>query len=285
MPTIGLSKPNAVTPVSDPVHGRIELTIFDRDLVDHRYFQRLHFILQNSVNYVSFPSNKNTRFPHSLGVAHLCGRMFASALNNSDSRTLKSFLDTAADFLIRLQGVLSNPKPVGLVGAETTENDFHSYLTAHKATISGRANFLHIPLSLSRDNGSTILGWQEFGTGEIKLPAEFIVDSFWQAVRLYGLVHDLGHLPMSHAFETAVKKLPHTLKALGGNEDLNKASRKQFMERRDHLTGLNNDTDSYFSGFGKLLDVGPSFVKSVSQGKELHETRGISLYNIWGCPR
>lgn len=281
--TVGLSQPNALTPISDPIHGSIDLTIFDRDLVDHRLFQRLHFVLQNSVNYVAFPSNKNTRFPHSLGVAHLCSRMFANAMCNSDSRTLERFLHSAADFMVCLDETLSEPSPSGLVSTDTGEDGLHRYARAHLATISGRSEFLHVPMPYAgterRIDQSDL-----FGTGSKKLSAAFIIDTLWQSVRLYGLVHDLGHLPMSHAFETAMAKLPQTLRALGGEEGLQDQARELHIRRRDDVTGFTDSADgadSYFEGFAGLLKVEPEAIKAVSQGKQLHETRGISLYNIF----
>lgn len=280
MPTMGLSKPNALTPISDPVHGRIDLTIFDRDFVDHRYFQRLHFILQNSVNYVSFPGNKNSRFPHSLGVSHFSSKMFVNALNNSDTISLRDFLDVAADFLVRLEETLQDPSSSGLVDSDSDAPSFERYNNAYRTTIEGRSGFLHVPLAEAK-NGATVSRSHEYGTGETRLSAGFIVDTLWQAIRLYGLVHDVGHLPMSHAFETAVKNLPQTIRSLGADADLVKTAKKLSIARRDDFTGLTSDTQKYFADFAKLLDVDAEAIQAVSRGKELHETRGISLYNIF----
>lgn len=280
MPTMGLSKPNAITPISDPVHGRIDLTIFDRDLVDHRYFQRLHFILQNSVNYVSFPGNKNSRFPHSLGVAHFSSKMFVNGLNNSDTASLRAFLDIAADFLVRLDKTLPNSSRTGLVGDDSETSNFERYNNAYQTTIEGRSGFMHVPLAAAI-NSTSVSRAQKCGTGKIKLPAGFVVDTLWQAIRLYGLVHDIGHLPMSHAFETAVEYLPQTIRLLGADANLVKTTKMLSIVRRKHFTGLTNNTEKYFSDFANLLDVDIKEIRTVSRDKQLHETRGISLYNIF----
>lgn len=278
MPTLGLSQPNAVTPISDVVHGCFELTVFDRDLVDHRYFQRLHFILQNSVNYVSFPANKNSRFPHSLGVAHFSSQMLVKALSNSDSKCLRRFLDVAANFILRIEERVSSSNPVGLVSTGST-SQIDDHVEAHGQTIIGKSGFLHVPIS---PNGSTRLELDRpCGTGKKKLPAGFVVDTLWQSIRLYGLVHDIGHLPMSHAFEMAIGNLPEAVKSMGGDKKLIADARRLSIARRDDFTGLDSKPSNYYKGFAKLLGVTQSKIKNVSAGKALHETRGISLYNIF----
>jgi hypothetical protein len=146
VPTVGLSHPRALTPISDPVHTRIELTLFDRNLIDCSLFQRLHYILQNSVNYVSFPSNKNTRFPHSIGTAHTSGWLFSRALSNAQTVTLKDFLGSASKFIEHTYKTASGSTK-GLDHAQASHEELHAQCErAHKFTISGRSGFLHAPL-------------------------------------------------------------------------------------------------------------------------------------------
>lgn len=72
----------------DPVHGDI---CFARDgfhdlvreIVDEELFQRLRGIKQNGVLNLVFHGAEHSRFSHSLGAAHLAGRMYDAACHNS----------------------------------------------------------------------------------------------------------------------------------------------------------------------------------------------------------
>lgn len=78
----------------DPIHGDIA---FARDgfhnlvrkIVDEEMFQRLRGIKQNGVLNLVFHGAEHSRFTHSLGAAHLAGRMYDAACQNS-SRSVNS---------------------------------------------------------------------------------------------------------------------------------------------------------------------------------------------------
>lgn len=203
-----LSHERAITPISDPIHKRIEINLFEREFVDSLYFQRLHFVLQNSVSYTTFPANKNTRFPHSLGVAHICGELFSGGLRRSRAITLDPFLSDAAAFIEKLYLEL-HPKPKG-VRQKKKDSHFQSLITAHLSSISGLAGFVHSPIfpttkkEADQLNGRTRVQTEDTYGKQAKFSVAFLVDTLWQAVRLYALMHDVGHLPMSHAFEEAI---------------------------------------------------------------------------------
>ena len=68
--------------IQDPIHGGITFGRIERALIDHRLFQRLHGLRQNSLLYLIFPSANHTRFDHSVGVMHLAERFLNAILNN-----------------------------------------------------------------------------------------------------------------------------------------------------------------------------------------------------------
>ncbi|MCL2329588.1 MAG: HD domain-containing protein, partial [Bacteroidetes bacterium] len=58
--------------INDPVFGFINIpNDFLYDIIQHRYFQRLHRIKQLGVASVVYPGAQHTRFQHSLGAMHL----------------------------------------------------------------------------------------------------------------------------------------------------------------------------------------------------------------------
>jgi len=199
---IYISHLRALTRVSDPVHGIISLTCFDREVVDSAYFQRLHFVLQNSTTYAAYPANKNSRFIHSLGVADLCGKMLVMAMNSASSTCLSNFMTDFANFFEKQ-----------FVGPRLLGGNPDSYrakvLQGWNETVKGRAGFSHSPYirGIALLGAEPISGTDCVGPGN-EIPAMFVADTLWQASRICGLAHDVGHLPMSHSFEMALASCP-----------------------------------------------------------------------------
>lgn len=282
---LGLSHPRAITRIPDPIHGTISLTIFDRDFVDRPDFQRLHYVLQQSVSFIAFPSNKNTRFPHSLGTAHTVGRMFSNALSNAGDVDLLAFLNDAANFLERVIGKLHDAQGGGVdLDAEDMGSVIDGLVKAHSASISGRSNFLHTPLMafegkrLAEDPDLRIDTESRVGKNKL-FSAAFVIDTYWQALRLYALAHDVGHLPMSHAFEVALKDFTSVSDRYrpkhGGPvaSDLYDRARNRFQGKLD---------DRRLSEFvSSMLDIKPSSIKDNVSQKALHEVRSYAIQSSY----
>ncbi len=64
-----------VKSIKDPIHGYIELTRLELEIVDTLPLQRLRRIKQLPGSEYVYPGAMNTRFEHSLGVMHLAGLM------------------------------------------------------------------------------------------------------------------------------------------------------------------------------------------------------------------
>ena len=61
--------------VRDPIHGLIELSKKEVDLINTRTFQRLRRIRQLAMAFLVYPGTLHTRFDHSIGVMHIAGRI------------------------------------------------------------------------------------------------------------------------------------------------------------------------------------------------------------------
>ena len=70
--------------IADNIHGSIELTDFERKIMSHVTFNRLHDVYQNSTVYLTFPCNRTKRFENSIGTMKLCSDIFCSAVWNTE---------------------------------------------------------------------------------------------------------------------------------------------------------------------------------------------------------
>jgi len=64
--------------VRDPVHGDIELTAEERELLDSPVVQRLRYIRQLGTAHLVYPGCTHTRFDHSLGTLHTAAKILAA---------------------------------------------------------------------------------------------------------------------------------------------------------------------------------------------------------------
>lgn len=70
--------------IKDPIHGAIELTNGEVEILDSHEFQRLRAIKQLGFAEYSFPGATHNRYIHSIGVMHLAGRAFDSIFRETE---------------------------------------------------------------------------------------------------------------------------------------------------------------------------------------------------------
>jgi len=263
----------STTNIQDSVHGLIKLSSFEREIVDSPQFQRLHHVLQNSVNYTSFPTNKTSRFIHSLGCAHLAGRMFISGVTKSQPENLKLFLRACGKFI------------------NTTRAESASSLKSLKEgwnqSIRGQSGFQHKPwfkddTSVFKADSDIEIEAKSDDLEAINMPALFIIETIWQAVRICGLVHDIGHLPMSHSFE---KGLEMALDIETREEE--HGNLKELMAKLATSSAILKDTgqgDGLRTRLRKtVLDffgINKSEFSRFLQGIEIHELRTLDYFGL-----
>lgn len=71
--------------IKDPVHGYIEVSSEELQVIDTRAVQRLRRISQLPLVYLVYPGARHSRFDHSLGCMHLAGE-FAKSLGLDEYR-------------------------------------------------------------------------------------------------------------------------------------------------------------------------------------------------------
>ncbi|MEW6234260.1 MAG: HD domain-containing protein [Candidatus Omnitrophota bacterium] len=70
--------------IRDPIHGFIERTEKEQQIIDTKVFQRLRRIKQLAMAFLAYPGAMHTRFEHSLGVKHIAGRMAKNLLKDEE---------------------------------------------------------------------------------------------------------------------------------------------------------------------------------------------------------
>lgn len=80
-----MSAPSPKTVIlRDPVHGDIELTREEMQVLDTPQFQRLRGIKQLGTAYLVFPGAMHSRFEHSIGTLHMTDRLITAVNRNAD---------------------------------------------------------------------------------------------------------------------------------------------------------------------------------------------------------
>lgn len=177
--------------ITDVIHGSIEYNGIEAEIIGTPIFNRLHRVLQSSLVFQTYSSNKIKRFEHSVGVMDLAGRMFFySVCNTTDSKILQGLLKDVEDAVL-----------------EWRRNDKYKHLLSMvpRNALSQHAgeNIFKMPLPA---NGmyNRFFPKNIAGLGEKAIVSYYIA---FQAIRIAGLLHDVGHMPYSHVFEHAINQL------------------------------------------------------------------------------
>lgn len=158
-----------LTIIRDPIHNYIPISHLEKALIDHPLFQRLRHITQNGLAHSVYPSNRTSRFVHSLGAMHIGGQMFRYATANSSEDTLNHFYEDARG-LIRTEAdkIYTNVRALSNYIRQIDDPFYHE------------------------------LGFSYRSQGD-----EFKI-VLLQAVRIACVMHDLGHFPFSHTVENVL---------------------------------------------------------------------------------
>jgi hypothetical protein len=193
--------------IRDAVHRYIPFSSLEKKIMASSLFIRLYYVTQNGLAYMTYPSNRTSRFAHCLGTMHVGTQMLLGAITTSKSG--RAFLNASKRAL------------AGMMTERFESGDVGYALDRATAWLHDNPDPFYQSLGLtasSRDIWTIILV---------------------QSLRLACIVHDLGHPPFSHTLEAALEchaSYRHSKSKLRKNFDQAVA----FLRNRSPGSGLKN---------------------------------------------
>ena len=226
---------NRTQEMTDAIHGFIAYSGIEGAVIGTPIFNRLHKILQNSLVYLTYPANKVKRFEHSIGTMHLAGQFFFHSICNSSPEWLEYFFGEINQELVKWNKDVSN-NMIPYIHSSVRQKFNGSNITL--------APYPLCPL-YTQNTPACLEQKNKFG---------YYVA--YQAIRLAGLLHDVGHLPYSHVLEHSLKSLHQEILSIP--ESNRKSSHCNFLNVMGKYCGIDAEFEIH-------EELGQKFVKKIFQ--------------------
>lgn len=178
--------------LTDIIHGTIIYSGIEKEIIGSPIFNRLHRVLQSSLVYLTYSSNKVKRFEHSIGAMYLAGEIFYSSISNTSTAENTESASVFNDFFKEIKDEIikwRKDENLQFINSETANEYKARDNSILKAPIP-ESSFYNMYMPGNVDSVD-------------KLPYLVV----FQSIRLAALLHDVGHMPYSHVMESILKEL------------------------------------------------------------------------------
>lgn len=182
--------------------------------------------------YFVYPSNKTSRFIHSVGVCYIASLIYKNALDNASNETVKKFFEDKQKFLNESSELREKIKTLlkKVYGARYKRIFEKLFPKDHKI------NFEFLFPYLEEIVGRDFINY--FCLNSYNKNFDFINIILLQSLRFFALLHDYGHLPFSHLFEFAIDEVFEEISEKGDIKTNNPEFYKKLeflLEQEDHI--------------------------------------------------
>lgn len=248
--------------IKDSIHSSIDVSKLEFDIMHDRFINRLRYITQLGQVESVYPTATHTRFAHSIGVMHLAGEVFRYSLANATNDDRMSYIQHSREVLNRFLYDVVEKKEQNIMYSR-------EHINIHN-TISEINDGLSAAIVDSNHYIANVLGQHFLASKSLKdISNESVYYTLLSLVRLAGLLHDVGHLPLSHLMEKIiydrVSRHMQVPKELHIHESMKAAivmkSAEQYLKLKPtigyyviSLLLLVNKLDHYFPELHNIID-------------------------------
>lgn len=247
--------------IVDIIHGVIPYNGLEYKIMENAIFMRLHRVLQSSLAYLTYPSNKVHRYEHSIGVMYLSGEFFFHSICNSTDENVEKLIEEVGKLL---RDWLRNGEPKnGLASGTLTD------------IIENVDDYLY-PVKHDKVTYPDCALYRKCTPANLKDSQLFIYYAIYEATRLVGLLHDVGHLPYSHITEFALNRLYHKVDAI--DESKLTDNQKSFLDTMSNY--IHEKKTKIHEVIGQNL-VNKIFSSIIESLPSIHDVNNLFIVSVF----